>query len=265
MIGCTTGAKLLRAGHEFILFKNRDFGRKHYDDHISLTDHTFGAIGLETWDGADPDKDRLSGFSIGFNAGLACCDSNVRTVEGGDNYDKLVQAVVEGCTTLDQAEECVRDLVRDQLFCWANMVVATREGTAAIEIRDHHVEVERNPIFVARSNHHICLGATAQDDDTTTTAPRYHTAFKGLQTARNVEDIFALLRSHEPDQQHSVCNHGLYDTVYSYVVHWNEGVATFYVAQGHPCTGEYVSIPIILGGDNDLSRYPSRYAIRPAA
>ena len=265
MIGCTTGAKLLRPGHEFVLFKNRDFGRKHYDDRISLTANAFGAIGLETWDGADPDKDRLSGLSFGFNTNLACCDSNVRTVAGGDNYDKLVQAVVEGCKTILQAETCVRDLVRDNLFCWANMVVVTNEGTAAFEVRDHHVEVESNPQLMVRSNHHICLGATAQDDDTTTTVPRFQTASKALQAARSVEDVLALLRSHEPDPQHSVCNHGIYDTVYSYAIHWNDGAATFYVLQGHPCTGEYVKIPIKLGQENDLSRYPSRFVTRLTA
>src|SRR5438045_2032377 len=103
MMGCTTGAKVLRPGHEVVLFKNRDFSREHYDDRFSLADTAFGALGLETWDGLDPASDRLSGFSIGFNAHLACCDSNVRTVSGGDNYDKLVQAVVENCTTIDQA------------------------------------------------------------------------------------------------------------------------------------------------------------------
>ncbi len=264
MIGCTTGAKILRPGHEFVLCKNRDFSRKHYDDHQRLTDTTFGVLGLETWDGTDPDKDRLSGFSIGFNAHLACCDSNVRTVPGGDNYDKLVEAVVENCTTIDQAVDYVRQLVRDQVFCWANMLVATPSGAAALEVRDHHVEVERNPVFAARANHHICLGATPDDDDTTTTQLRYRSMYNGLQQIERLEQVFPLLRSHEPDPQHSICNHGLYDTVYSYLVHWNEGETTFYVHQGHPCSdGEYVKVPITFGPGqrNTLSHYPSRYAV----
>src|SRR5258706_1649332 len=131
MIGCTTGAKLLQAGHEFILFKNRDFKRQHFEDRVSLTDTAFGVLGLETWDGDNPDQDRFSGFSIGFNAHLACCDSNVRTVPNGDNYDKFAQAVVENCTTIAQAVDCVRHLARERLFCWANMLVATAESAAA--------------------------------------------------------------------------------------------------------------------------------------
>jgi hypothetical protein len=262
MMGCTTGAKVLRPGREFVLFKNRDFTREHYDDRLLLTDTSFGALGLETWDASDSDGDRLSGFSVGFNARLACCDSNVRTVPGGDNYDKLVQEVVENCTTLDQAIAHVRRLVKDQLFCWANMIVATPAEIAALEVREHHVEVERSPNFLARANHYIRLGATPHDDDTITTPFRYRAACEGLRTARRLEDIFPILRSHQPDPQHGICNHSQYNTVYSYAVHWNDGETTFYVLQGRPCEGgEYVRVPVIFGQKNDLSGYPSRYVL----
>ena len=284
-MGCTTGAKVLRPDREYILFKNRDFTRESLEDRISLTDKAFGALGLETWDGNDPERDRLSGFSIGFNAHLACCDSNVRTVSGGDNYDKLVQAVVENCTTIKQAVDCVQTLVRDRLFCWANMIVATKQGVAALEVRDHHVEVERNPVCAARANHHVRLGATPDDDDPVTTFTRFQSAHDGLKAAGNLNDVFHLLRSHDPDAQHSICNHatyydllrsrqsragdrGFYNTVYSYLVHWNEGETTLYVLQGHPCDGiPYTKLPIRFDQTNqinDLSRYPSKFVGKQA-
>jgi hypothetical protein len=260
MSGCTSGAKVLVPGHEYILFKNRDFKRAHFDDRVTLTGSFFGVLGLETWDGNDPQQDRYSGFSVGFNAYLACCDSNVRTLPDGDNYDKLVQAVVENCSTIEQAVACVGELGRQRLFCWANMLVATTDGVAALEVRNHHVEVERNPLFLTRANHHSCLGATLEDDDTTTSGFRYQSANQGLAVIDTLDEVFPLLRSHEPDSQHSICNHGFYDTVYSYVVHWKDGETTFYVAQGHPCTAnQYVQLPIRLGQVNELSRYPSRY------
>jgi len=259
---CTTGAKVLRPGKEFLLFKNRDFRRAHFDDKLSLTDHAFGVLGLETWDGDNPDQDRFSGFSIGFNAHLACCDSNVRTIEGGDNYDRLVQGVVENCTTIQQAIDQVRQMAAERLYCWANMVVATPAGVTALEIRGDRLEFERNPVFAARSNHHICLGATAEDDDTWTTGFRYKTAFEGLRTAIGLDDVFAILRAHHPTDGYGVCNHGIYETVYSYVFHWNEGKTTFYALQGHPCQGgEYVKVPVAFGQANDLSAYPSRHAL----
>jgi hypothetical protein len=260
MIGCTTGAKILHPGHEFVLFKNRDFTREHFDDRVSLTNSAFGVLGLETWDASDPTGDRLSGLSIGFNAHLACCDSNVRTVKNGDNYDKLVQEVVENCTTVDQAVTHVHGLVANHLYCWANMIVATPREIAALEVRDHHVEVERSPGFLARANHHVCLGVTPDDDDTTTTSFRYRAAYDGLRAVKGVEEVFPILRSHQPDPQHGICNHSQYNTVYSYVVHWKDGVTIFYALQGRPCQGaEYVRLPVAFGQQNDLSHYPSRY------
>lgn len=257
---CTTGAKILRPGREFVLFKNRDFTRTHFDDRLNISDHAFGVLGLETWDGDDRNLDRYSGYSIGFNSNLACCDSNVRTVEAGDNYDKLVQGVVEHCATIDEAVVQVRRMAAEQRYCWANMVVATPDGVAALEVRADHVEVERHPISIARANHHVCLGATPQDDDTITTGFRYQTAREGLNTARGIEDIFGILRSHHPTDGYGVCNHGMYNTVYSYVLHWNEGNISFYALQGYPCEGgDYVQVPVQLGQVNDLSRYPSRH------
>jgi hypothetical protein len=187
---CTTGAKILKPGHEFVLFKNRDFKRAHFDDRLDLTDHAFGVLGLETWDGDNSDLDRFSGYSIGFNQHLACCDSNVRTVEGGDNYDKLVQGVVENCATIDEAITHVRRMAAERSYDWANMIVVTPDGVAALEVRGEKVEVERNPISIARANHHVCLGATPHDDDTITTAFRYQTAQVALKTATGIEDIF---------------------------------------------------------------------------
>ena len=77
---CTIGA--LRLGEDdFVLFKNKDFGRPHFDDRIVVERDVFGVEGITTWAGSDPDRDRFSGFSIGANAaGLLACDSNVRTL-----------------------------------------------------------------------------------------------------------------------------------------------------------------------------------------
>ncbi len=262
---CTTGAKVLVPGREFVLFKNRDFKRGQFDDRVSVTDRAFGVLGLETWDGLDPASDRFSGFSIGFNAHLACCDSNVKTVENGDNYDKFVQAVVEDCATIEDAAERVRQIAGEGVYCWANMLVATPDEVAALEVRGHEVNVERHPRFIARANHHLCFGANADDDDTVTTPVRYGLAFKGIREAETLDDVFALVRQHEPGLHYGICNHGMYETVYSYVVHWKDGETTFYAYQGHPCEGgEFTKVPVAFGQPNDLSAYPSNRAVSPA-
>lgn len=250
---------MLRHGEEFVLFKNRDFKRAHFDDLVRLTVREFGVLGLETWDSDDPSKDRFSGFSVGFNAHLTCCDSNVRGIPGGENYDKLVQAVVENCATIDEAIRLVRGLVGERTFSWCNMLVATPGGAAALEVRDHRVEVERSPVFVARANHHVCLGVTPDDEDTMTTLHRFDLAYNGLETVQRLDEVVSLLRLLPPMTHRT---DGPFTTVYSYVVHWNEGVTTLYALQGHPCDGgEYVRLPIAFGRANDLSAYPSRRVV----
>ena len=188
-------------------------------------------------------------------------NSNVQTVDGGESYDKLVQAVVENCATIDEAVEQVRAMVRQTVFHRANMLVATPGVVAALEIRDHHVEVERNSTFVARANHHVCLGATPDDDDPDTSVFRLEKAVEMLGSVRRLEDVFPILRIHHPDAGYGICNHGVYETVYSYVVHWRDGLVTLYALQGHPCdVRDFVAMPIRLGEPNDLSVYPSKRA-----
>jgi hypothetical protein len=152
-------------------------------------------------------------------------------------------------------------MAAEQSYCWANMIVATADEVAALEVRGGQVEAERSPVFAARANHHICLGATPQDDDTVTTGFRFRTAFEGLREISSLEDVFAILRTHHPTDGYGVCNHGAMETVYSYVIHWNEGETTFYALQGHPCEGRYVRVPVALGQANDLSAYPSRHLV----
>jgi hypothetical protein len=259
---CTTGAKVLTPGREFVLFKNRDFKRDHFEDRLSLTDTAFGVLSLETHNSIDTSHDRFSGFSIGCNRDLICCDSNVKTVGNGENYDRLVQAVVENTQTVDEAIQCVRDLVEQNDYSWANMLVATPSEVAAIEVRDGRIAVERAPQFIARSNHHICLGVNPDDDDVAETAIRYELANEGLRKVAGLDDVFALVRTHAPGLEYGICRHGTQETVYSYVVHWRDREITFYACQGHPCEGgEFVKIPITFDIPNSLRMYPSNRAI----
>ena len=71
---CTTG--VVRLGEDdYILFKNKDFGRTVFDDRLVVERDVFGIEGITTWAGTDPDLDQFSGFSIGANSsGLLVCD-----------------------------------------------------------------------------------------------------------------------------------------------------------------------------------------------
>ena len=89
---CTIGT--LRLGrHEYLLFKNKDFGRENFVDEIFLSEDVLGIQGVSTWANSNSSQDRFSGLSIGANRhGLFCCDANVREEPAkGWNYDLLTE------------------------------------------------------------------------------------------------------------------------------------------------------------------------------
>jgi hypothetical protein len=239
---CTTG--VLRLGDDdYLLFKNKDFVRDHFDDRLVIDRDVFGARGVTTWAGTDPDADVFSGFSIGANAsGLLCCDSNVRTLPDHSNYDDLVEIALREGTDVPSAIAAVRSAVDSRPHLWANLIMIDENQSASIEVKSSHAEVVRLEGPTARSNHHVVLGANADDDDTSTSESRLTSAQKRVEAASTIDDIFELQRSHD-DGTTGVCNHSLYQTVYSYVLRQRTGQTSIYVSQGHPCQS---SVPVEL-------------------
>ena len=169
---CTTGVLRIGAG-DYLLFKNKDFGRTHFDDRLVTEPDVFGVRGVSTWAGTDPDLDQFSGFSIGANQhGLLCCDSNVRTLEGHANYDELTEIALRQGRDVDSAVAAVGEAVAARPYLWANLIMIDATAAAAVEVRGDHTEVTALTGPAARSNHHIELEPHPDDDDTVTTQKR---------------------------------------------------------------------------------------------
>lgn len=230
---CTTGA--LRTETGYLLFKNKDFGRTSFEDRLVVEEGVFGIAGVETWAGTDPDLDQFSGFSLGANRhGLLCCDSNVRTVPGL-NYDRLTEVVLREGTDVRSGVAAVERALSAEPYVWGNLVMIDKQELATVEIRGQELKATiQADDRIARSNHHVELGATPQDDDTVTTGPRLRSAVRRLGKASRLSDIFRLQESHD-DGDSGICNHTSYDTVYSYVFERRDGVTTLHVTQGKPC------------------------------
>lgn len=233
---CTTGVLRLDPD-DYILFKNKDFGRSHFDDRIVVEPEVFGVEGITTWAESDPARDRFSGFSIGANAsGLLCCDSNVRTLPDHANYDDLVEIALRRGTDVSSAVEAVRAAVARRPYLWGNLIMIDPSASAAVEVRGSEVEVTPLTGPAARCNHHVVLGPHPGNDDTVTTEPRLASAQRRVNAVSSLEDVFALQASHD-DGETGICNHALHQTVYSYLLRHRAGRTTLYVSQGRPCAG----------------------------
>lgn len=244
---CTIG--VLRLGpSDYLLFKNKDFGRPHFDDRLVIDRDVFGVEGITTWAGADSDADEFSGFSIGANRhGLLCCDSNVRTLPDHDNYDCLVEVALREGSDVSSAIEAVRDAVADHPYLWGNVVMIDDQQTAIVEVRGSRIEVSFGSDRLGCSNHHVVLGATPEDDDVVTSAPRLRSVQQRVEAAANLDDIFELQTSHD-DGTTGICNHRGYQTVYSYVLRRTGGRTSLYVRQGQPCqAGDPMILDVPLG------------------
>ena len=259
---CTIGAKILEQGKHYLLFKNKDFGRKNFDDKIIYNEHLFGVRGVESWESSDSSADTFSGISVGINKyGLGCADANIRSYARRKNYDILVQIVLEEAKNIDQAVQAAEKAIAKEDYGWTNLVVVDPHETAVLEVGES-VTVERNPREMARTNHFITTpGHRINYSQNKGTKSRYMDASSRLGGVTEAEEVFELLRTHrEGSTSRSVCGHGNFSTVYSYVLEVLDGNYSVRVIRGNPCEGKSEKLTLSFRDEDIkglLKAYPS--------
>ena len=256
-MGCTIGAKVLRRGSEVVMFKNKDLYKQAFDDQLVVEAERFGVMGVHLPPNAHELEEIRSGFSIGVNAaGVAACNSHVKSLEGGDNYDLLTEAAVTGTSSARQAVAKVADLAARASYNWSNIVISDPNEVAIVEVGDDAACAE-GATHLSRANGHLL---PHDGRPVGTPCARGQRAIDAVGRARGVDDFCTLLRSHEGEEGRTrICKHGDKGrTVYSYVLHWRDGAWTLYVTQNAPCLSEYVRIPLTFPLDDAaLAAYPT--------
>ena len=263
-MACTIGAKILTTGAEFLMFKNKDLPRESFADQLIAEPDVFGVRGLHIPEGTSGEQNILSGFSIGANsAGVCACNSHVRSIKGGENYDLLTEAAVRGTRNVPEACEAVMRLARSARYNWSNILIADARQVAAVEVAEDVVHMTSQSL-VARANDHLLAHACT---DTVKQTPRATRALALLDAACGPEDAMRLCASHEGQADNTpICAHGAQDrrnTVYSYILHWRAGQWVLFVRQGRPCEGDYARI--LLRFPLDLRHVECVYPARRAA
>ena len=247
---CTTGA-IIFCEDEYVLFKNKDFAKKHFKDNLVVEANLWGASGTETFAEEDITKEVFSGLSIGANShGLLCCDSHVNYEPlGAANYDKLVEVALRQAKDVDSALGALKVHLFDNPSWAGNLVLTDGIKTARVEVRGNELQVHEDLHCVVSTNHQFLFDSDNPCASVSSTE-RLSSAGKRLASASSIEDVFTLLSSHDRGNT-GVCNHQIeLKTVYSYMLHYKAGVQTLYVTNEQPCeTAQYQKLVLPIGSE----------------
>lgn len=262
---CTTGAIIL-AKDDYILFKNKDFAKSEFSDHLLLEPQLFGVRGLETFGEQEVAQEVFSGLSVGANqAGLLCCDSHVNySPSDAANYDKLVEVALRQGDSVATAVTALEQHLKQHPSWAGNLVLTDGQVSARVEARGDSLQVEYSASHIASTNHQY-LFASDNPEPSESSTQRLQSARDRLARVQNIEDIFKLLSSHDRGES-GVCNHQVeLKTVYSYVLRCRRGEVTLYVTDQQPCEAQsYQAFILPLGSrwspeaaEKLIASYPS--------
>jgi hypothetical protein len=260
---CTTGAIIL-AQDDYILFKNKDFGKTEFHDHLIIDNQLFGASGVETFAEQNATKEIFSGLSIGANShGLLCCDSHVNyEPAGGANYDKLVEVALREGTDVPSAVKALQQHIVNNPSWAGNLVLTDGKQTARIEARASEIQVEMDERSIASTNHQY-LFSNDNPDASDSSKERLESAKQRISSVEDFEQVFSVLASHDRGNT-GVCNHQeSLRTVYSYVLRYYKGQIKLYVTNQQPCeTAVYQELDVPIGeyfNENSVSQFKEAY------
>jgi len=269
-MGCTTGAKIFKDEQILVVFKNKDFKVKNYIDKLSFEhSHAFGVRGHNLH------IQKAAGFSIGVNQyGLVAVNSNILATSDSP-YDLITERIVLEAKSTDEAIAICEQEIQTMDYQWCNMVIATPQQLAAIELTSSEIATEQSKDYLVRTNHHLILKtneAIIEADPDKERRNIEHSEIrlkkteKFLKVSSDVEDIVPFLRSHH---NVGICRHGrsifqdlLYTTVYSYLImiDFKKGLKIgFNVAKGPPCRSRFIKLnlefPITLVKKRQIKQY----------
>jgi hypothetical protein len=255
--GCTIGAK--RHGMRYFLFKNKDLPYVDFKDSAVFDDEIFAIAGIDT------NAEEREGVSIGVNRwGLAACSATVLATEDS-NYDVLVERILRESHDLASAHAIVQEDIEDEVeYQSCNIVLVSASELGVLEVGPGICELERDPVMLCRTNHHLLLPTTEEvkraplelrgvAGPLSASHKRRLTAQNLLASANVTQDFITLLSTHSELRGYdSICRHRdapvegaefLGQTVYSYVLEMmvlNSTVdIALHIARGVPCSSSY--------------------------
>ena len=265
--GCTIGAKIIR--NQFFLFKNRDLRYENFQDQATFDDEIFAVTGVNIG------TDELAGVSIGVNRwGLAVCSANV-LITDDEPYDILLETILRKSKCIEDAYSVVSNAYQiGEAYQWCNVVLASFDGIAAIEVGPKIFDKEEHVEKLVRTNHHILLptkeeliAASPAERECggkyTQSEKRRQIASQLIEEIEDLDGVKRLLSTHSETKGYdSICRHRISgdkyvgETTYGYiieVVENEDGNMNFimHVTRSNPCINPFEKILINFDASED--------------
>lgn len=239
---CTIGAIL---GESLLLFKNRDLthGKPNPPPEVREGKYRYLGFGREkgigTWAGINEK-----------GLGLVASDAHTtKKYQSPKNASDLVFGAYEKALSEKRsASSAKKSLIEfyGGLKLPDIVLVADRKRAIVIEYSPERRRLEGiRAGFVVRTNNFIIApGAKPREDDPDTYL-RYERARALLSSDSSIGGVKALCRDHASGPSlNSICRHSEkgYNTIYSAIMQASENISAEYLANEHPCAGEYKKI-----------------------
>ena len=244
MRGCTVG--VVRTADEMLFFKNRDLDPGFWGSGVPVPDRNGTQIRLR---GTNLATGESQGVSIGLSR-QGICVANTHVASTPDmTYDLLCQELLLNVRYREDVAPAVAAFMNGNSVQGGRILVAAVPWTCLVEVYCNQYRLEELPGNVVITNTFSLISERIDQshDRARSSAIRLATAERMLAEVRHLDDLKAMLRSHDPQKgDDSICNHRPNGggTESSHIVQVRAQGARWWYLEGFPCENEYrVEVP----------------------
>ena len=238
-MGCTVG--VVRTADELLFFKNRDLDPGFWGRGVPVPDRSGTHIRLR---GTNLATGESQGVSIGLSH-QGICVANTHVASTPDmTYDLLCQELLLNVRYREDVAPTVATFVKGQSVQGGRILVAAIPWTCLVEVYRNQYRLEELPGNVVITNTFSLIPGPIDrpQDRARSSAIRLATAERMLDEVRHLDDLKAMLRSHDPRKGNdSICNHRPNGggTESSHIVQMRDQGARWWHLEGFPCEHDY--------------------------
>lgn len=245
MGGCTVG--VIRLGSGILFFKNRDMPRQWLANRIVAFEstpefHVLRGVNLETM--------KPEGVSIGVNRHRICVANTHIASTTDTTYDLLCERLVREVTAQDDVRRVVEDFMAQGPVQGGRILVASLAWAILVEVYKDVFRLQEIDLPFVMTNGFSLISHDEHGlkPPSPSSVSRLEVASSRIGRVSGIGELKALLRSHLPERELSICNHGEKGgTESSHIVHVQGDYVGWSSLVGSPCENDYNTVHLFQG------------------